>query len=207
MLYINDKFCSMVWMLNVIFRSCAFHKFVYFLIYIDRFWLSFWHRWGSNSRPTRAEEMKKCCWTQKKSGLTSHDLLLILESSNSRSYYDEISRIVVNFTNILWTAFFDYILFYQKIQWQTAIREYIHKTLLYKKTLVKCCWKWLQPSISSTNYAHKSFIQKLFWQLFSSYMYVEKAAKATSVQKNLPVERWWKWLLEDLLRRISIFTV
>jgi len=32
-------------------------------------------------------------------------------------------------------------------------------------------------------FKYKFFVQTLFWQLFSSYMYIEKAAKTTFVQK------------------------
>ncbi len=41
-----------------------------------------------------------------------------------------------------------------------------------------------KPVINFTNILHTNFfVQTLFWQLFCSYMYVEKAAETTFVQK------------------------
>jgi len=37
------------------------------------------------------------------------------------------------------------------------------------------------------------FVQTLFWQLFSSYMYLLKAAETTIVQKICTILHWWNW--------------
>jgi len=61
---------------------------------------------------------------------------------------------------------------------------------------------------------YKFFVRMLFWQLFSSYMYVEKAAETTFIQKKLYVKCWWNWdqnkahgqtVLKRFRRKIRLF--
>ena len=45
------------------------------------------------------------------------------------------------------------------------------------------------------HFMYNFFVQMLLRQLFSSYMYVEEAAKMMFIQKILCVKHWWNWLL------------
>jgi hypothetical protein len=71
----------------------------------------------------------------------------------------------------------------KKLQAQTVIREKVSKTLLYKKAALKIK---LTPVVNFINILRTDFfVPTLFWQLFSSYMYVEKAAETTLLGKFL----------------------
>jgi len=51
-----------------------------------------------------------------------------------------------------------------------------------EKAARKMLIKWDTCSQFHQHFKYKFFIQMLFWQLFASYMYIEKAAEATFVQ-------------------------
>ncbi len=74
------------------------------------------------------------------------------------------------------------------------------KFVIHSTWYVDCCWRskkhYITIQFDSVNhflvatcrqfhqrYEHKNFVRKSFWQLFSSYMYIEKAAKMMFVWK------------------------